>query len=176
MSRVKTKSGARVMPAYVTKGAIVGVTMARKAQSYGHIDEVELSERVKQSTGFQMSPCGLLAVFDTIAEVIREGYDVHLSERCRFYACVNKSRTQLEVVAQTMGRFRQSMADIPFAFVADGETVSEATLRERARQLAAERRAAAAKRSAAAKQVTPDTQVTCPNCGATFRVGRRIAA
>lgn len=174
MNRVKTKSGARVMPAYVTRGATVGVTMARKAKSYGHIDEVELSERVRRSTGFQMSPCGLLAVFDTIAEVIREGYDVHLSERCRFYACVDKSRTRLEVVAQTMGRFRRSMADIPFAFVADGETVSEATLRERARQLARERAERAAKR-AAAKQVTPDVQVTCPNCGATFRVGRRAA-
>ena len=170
MSRVKTKSGARAMPAYVTRGATVGVTTARKAKSYGHIDEVELSERVRRSTGFQMSPCGILAVFDTIAEVIREGYDVHLSERCRFYVCVNKAHTELEVVAQTTGRFRRSMADIPFAFVADGETVSETALRERARQLAA------AKRAAAAKQVTPDTQVTCPNCGTTIRVGRRIAA
>ena len=169
MNKVKTKSGARVMPVYVTNGVAVGVSIARKAKSYGHIDEVELSERVKQSTGFQMSPCGLLAVFDTIAEVLREGYDVHVSGRCRFYACVNKSHTQLEVVAQTMGRFRQSMADIPFAFVANGETVSAEKLRERAKRLAAKRRENAL-------QVTPDTQVTCPNCGATFRVGRRIAA
>ena len=40
MNRVKTKSGVRVMPAYVTNGAAVGVTTARKAQSWGHIDEV----------------------------------------------------------------------------------------------------------------------------------------
>ena len=169
MNRVKTGNGARVMPAYVTKGAIVGVTTARKARSYGRVGEVELSERVRRTTGFQMSPCGLLAVFDAIAEVIREGYDVHLSGRCRFYACLNKSRTELEVVAQTMGGFRKAMADIPFALVADGETVSEATLRARAKRAAAERRAAA-------KQVTPDTHVTCPSCGTTFRVGRRIAA
>jgi hypothetical protein len=170
MNRVKTKSGVRVMPAYVTNGAAVGVTMARKAKSWGHIDEVELSERVRRTTGFQMSPCGILAVFDAIAEVIREGYDVHLSERCRFFTCVNKAHTELEVVAQTMGSFRKAMADIPFAFVAGGEAVSEKTLRERAKLLARER----AER--AAKQVTPDVQVTCPNCGATFRVGRRIAA
>lgn len=176
MNRVKTKNGARVMPAYVTKGAAVGVTTARKAKSWGHIDEVELCQRLRRSTGFQMAPCGLLAVFDEIAEVLREGYDVHLTDRCRFYACVNKQLTQLEVIAQTMGRFREAMADIPFAFVEDGETVSEATLRERAKRLAAERAEKAAKRKEKAQQVTPDMQVTCPTCGTTFRVGRRIAA
>ena len=185
MNKVKTKSGARVMPAYVTNGAAVGVTMARKAQSWGHIDEVELCQRLRRSTGFQMAPCGLLAVFDEIAEVLREGYDVHLSERCRFFTCVNKSRTQLEVVAQTMGKFRKAMADIPFAFVADGEAVSERTLRERAKLLARERaeraaeeaaKATRARQAVSAAQVTPDMQVTCPNCGTTFRVGRRVAA
>ena len=182
MNKVKTRNGARVMPAYVTNGAAVGVTMARKAQSWGHIDEAELCQRIRRSTGFQIAPCGLLAVFDEIAEVLREGYDVQLADRCRFFACVNKAHTKLEVVAQTMGKFRNAMADIPFAFVADGETVSEATLRERAKTLARERaeraaeKAARARQSASAAQVTPDTQVTCPNCGATFRVGRRVAA
>ena len=176
MSKVKTKSGARVMPAYVTNGVAVGVSIARKAQSWGHIDEVELCQRLRRSSGFQIAPCGLLAVFDEIAEVLREGYDVHISERCRFFTCLNKSRTQLEVVAQTMGKFRKAMADIPFAFDCDGETVSAEKLNERARLLAAEQRRAATKRSAATKQVTPDMQVTCPNCGTTFRVGRRVAA
>ena len=173
MNKVKTKSGARVMPAYVTNGAAVGVTMARKAQSWGHIDEVELCQRLRRSTGFQMAPCGLLAVFDEIAEVLREGYDVHLSERCRFFTCVNKSRTQLEVVAQTMGKFRKAMADIPFAFDCGGETVSAEKLNERARRSRSRRPATA---EGPAKQVTPDVQVTCPNCGTTFRVGRRVAA
>ena len=114
--------------------------------------------------------------------MLREGYDVHLADRCRFFACVNKAHTRLEVVAQTMGKFRKAMADIPFAFDCGGETVSERTLRERAKLLARERaeraaaKAARARQSASAAQVTPDTQVTCPNCGATFRVGRRVAA
>ena len=185
MKNIRLKGGVRAMPAYVTTGAIVGVTTARKAQSVGRIDEVELSARVRSSTGFQMSPCGILAIFDTIAEVVREGYDVDLAERCRFFACVNKAHTQLEVVAQTTGSLRRAVADIPFAFVADGEAVSERTLRERAKLLARERaeraaeeaaKAARARQAASATQVTPDMQVTCPNCGTTFRVGRRVAA
>ena len=173
MKKVKTKSGARVMPAYVTNGVAVGVSIARKAQSWGHIDEVELCQRLRRSSGFQIAPCGLLAVFDEIAEVLREGYDVHVSERCRFFTCLNKSRTQLEVVAQSMGKFRKAMADIPFAFDCGGETVSAEKLAERARRSRSRRSAAA---EDAAKQVTPDMQVTCPNCGTTFRVGRRVAA
>ena len=173
MSKVKTKSGARVVPAYVTDGVAVGVTMARKAQSWGQIDEVELCQRLRRSSGFQMAPCGLLAVFDEIAEVLREGYDVLLSDRCRFYTGVNRSRTRLEVVAEAVGRFRKAMADIPFAFDCGGETVSAEKLDERVRRTRS-RRSAAAER--AAKHVTPDMQVTSPSCGTTFRVGRRMAA
>ena len=65
-------------------------------------------------------------MFDTIAKLMLEGYDVRITDRCRFYACVNKSRSQLEVAVQAMGRFRQAMAETPFAFVSRGENLCEA--------------------------------------------------
>ena len=103
----------RSVPTYKSGGVIAGADIAGKAQSQGEVDETDLSERVKLETGFHVSPCGLLAVFDTIAKLMLDGYDVRITDRCRFYACVNKSRSQLEVAVQAMGRFRQAMAETP---------------------------------------------------------------
>ena len=133
MKKTKTTDGGciRSVPTYKSAGVIAGADIAGKAQSHGEADETDLSERVKLETGFNVSPCGLLAVFDTIAKLMLEGYDVRITDRCRFYACVNKSRSQLEVAVQAMGRFRQAMAETPFAFVAKGENLCEAALRRR---------------------------------------------
>ncbi len=110
MKKTTTTGGGciRSVPTYKSAGVIAGADIAGKAQSHGEADETDLSERVKLETGFHVSPCGLLAVFDTIAKLMLEGYDVRITDRCRFYACVNKSRSQLEVAVQAMGRFRQA--------------------------------------------------------------------
>ena len=179
----------RSVPTYKSGGMIAGADIMGKAQCHGEADETDLSERVKLETGFQVSPCGLLAVFDTIAKLMLEGYDVRITDRCRFYACVNKSRSQLEVAVQAMGRFRQAMAETPFAFVSKGENLCEAVLRRRSvaqARMREEKKAKAKAKSKGVKRqecrseapkrdhVTPETVVTCPRCGYEFKVGKSL--
>ena len=73
------------------------------------------------------------------------------------------------VCARTMGAFRKAtLADKRARLVRHGEEVSA--------QDAADYMSARRAETPPCDEVTPDTTVTCPNCGTTFRVGRRIAA
>ena len=196
MKKTTTTGGGciRSVPTYKSAGVIAGADIAGKAQSHGEADETDLSERVKLETGFHVSPCGLLAVFDTIAKLMLEGYDVRITDRCRFYACVNKSRSQLEVAVQAMGRFRQAMAETPFAFVSKGENLCEAALRRRSvaqARMRQEKKAQAKARPTGVKRQecrfpeeqkrqecrfpeAPETVVACPRCGHEFKVGKSL--
>lgn len=166
MNSNEFSEGVRVMPAYITGGAAVGIKTARKAKSLGRIDEKQLSDIARDRLDIDIAPDEICGIFDAMALALRSGYDVYVTDRCRFFGCLDRSRTQLEVVAQTMGKFRDSLADLDFTLVSGGQTVSERTLQSRA----------AKRRRSHDDEVTPDTQVTCPNCGHRFRVGKRIAA
>ena len=167
----------RSVPTYKSGGMIAGADIMGKAQCHGEADETDLSERVKLETGFQVS-------------LMLEGYDVRITDRCRFYACVNKSRSQLEVAVQAMGRFRQAMAETPFAFVSRGENLCEAALRRRSvaqARMRQEKKSQAKARPTGVKRqecrfpeepgrdhVTPETVVACPRCGHEFKVGKSL--
>jgi len=111
-------------------------------------------------------------VMPDIVEVLRQGNEVRFSdggeEVLRLYPCLDKDLTRMFVAAQTMGEFRQSIADITFNIVRrDGKDNDD--MREVRRQMVQERE------SHARSEVTPDPLVTCPKCGCEFRVGRSQA-
>ena len=111
-------------------------------------------------------------LFDEIRLLMRKGYEVRLSSRrdgecLRFFPCLTPSYDQMFVAAQTMGSFRTAIGDIPFRMSHRGKEVDP-----RDERAAKERRADEIRE--ARRHVTPDTLVTCPQCGCEFRVGKTL--
>ena len=103
----------------------------------------------------------------SIEAVLRSGREVRLGNMIRLFPCVDKTLSKMEIVAQTIGDFRNCIADKSFTITYRGEDVDGA-------KLAAEVRACAARKQHRGEtEVTPDSLVECPNCGTRFRVGRR---
>jgi len=114
----------------------------------------------------------VLDLLDETREYLRAGYEVRFrserdGEAIRLYPCLDADYRTMFVAAMTMGSFRQSIGDIPFRMEHCGETVDPVA------ENAAKARKAETIRETRRNNVTPDTVVTCPNCGAEFRVGER---
>jgi len=112
-------------------------------------------------------------LLNKLQEYLRAGKEVRLvdgngDDAIRFFPCADKFCEKIEVVATTMGEFRNSLSDIPMRRVmhrkeCSAEEVSEAISEHYE------------KRNKSARQnVTPDTVVTCPSCGTEFRVGKQL--
>ena len=97
------------------------------------------------------------------------GYEVRLfGGSLRLYHCVDKEFRTMYVAAATLAdsRVRSCVHDIEFDFVRrDGRHDVQDVI-----NLELDRRTAADEMP----HVTPDTVVKCPECGATFRVGKAL--
>ena len=104
-----------------------------------------------------------------IVDLLRGGYEVRLfGESVRLYHCVDKEFRTMYVAAATLAdsRVRSCVHDIEFDFVRrDGRHDVQDVI-----NLELDRRTAADEMP----HVTPDTVVKCPECGATFRVGKAL--
>ena len=104
-----------------------------------------------------------------IVDLLRGGYEVRLfGGSVRFYHCVDKEFRSMYVAAATLAdsRVRSCVHDIEFDFVRrDGRHDVQDVI-----NLELDRRTAADEMP----HVTPDTVVKCPECGATFRVGKAL--
>jgi len=127
-----------------------------KAKSRGKITEDKIAVRAG------LDPADVERLLVAVGNAVREGYDVHLCEAVRFYACVLKLKTPF-VTAQTLGNFRRSIADKAIRPTLHGKEVSLARVKELDRQARREH-----------PHVTPDTMITCPKCGTEFRVGKEL--
>jgi len=125
-----------------------------KAKSRGKVTETEIAARAG------LDPSDVERLLVAVGNAVREGYDVKLCDAVRFYACVLKLKTPF-VAAQTLGNFRQSIADKAIRPTLHGRDTSLARVKELDRQARQEH-----------PHVTPDTMVTCPKCGTEFRVGK----
>lgn len=109
----------------------------------------------------------------SIIKSLRMGREVRLDvsgygEGIRLFPCMNRDCTQMFIAAQTMGDFRECVADKKVKVIhCDRELSEDETaqlVRESVERHEANRR----------ENVSPDTLVTCPNCGTEFRVGKQL--
>jgi len=108
-----------------------------------------------------------------VRRCLRKGYEVRLvdsfnEDAVRFFPCLDSSYEKMFVAAQTMTCLRGWIEEIPFHMEHCGERVNpeEKFAEKEMRQAEIERNRRFA--------VTPDTMVSCPNCGTEFRVGRKL--
>jgi len=114
------------------------------------------------------------SVLNSMMDALLAGYEVRLvdgagDDAVRFFPCLDANYEEMFVAAQTMGNFRKVISDIRFHLEHRGKKVNQYDYLEEKirRQWEIEK-----KREKLA--VTPDTMVTCPNCGTEFRVGRKL--
>ena len=107
-------------------------------------------------------------LINRITKLLRSGYEVRISDAIRIYPCMEKDLKTMFAASQTIGEFRSCLGDIKAKTIWRGKEVDPD---EKAGE--AKARNNEYKRERAEKiEVTPDTMVTCPECGAEFRVGR----
>ena len=112
------------------------------------------------------------ALLDKIEKLMRQGNEVRLTRRSqealRFIPLSDRECRKIEPRAFFMGDMAKMLADKKLKITRLGAEIPQSAVQklvDRARELgreAEERR----------RHVTPDTVVTCPNCGTEFRVGR----
>lgn len=113
-------------------------------------------------------------ILDEAHALLRAGYEVRLAserfgEAVRLVPMMASDLGSMQVHARAMGGFRdETLRDKRARLVRLGKEVSA--------KKAADYMSAKRAETPNGAEVTPDTKVTCPNCGTTFRVGRRIAA
>jgi len=127
-----------------------------KAKRRGMLTEGEIAPRAGLDAG------DVERLLVAVGQAVHEGYDVHLCEAVRFYACVRRLETPY-IAAATMGNFRRSVADKAIRPVLRGRNVSLERVKELNRQARREH-----------PHVTPDTMATCPKCGTEFRIGKML--
>ena len=111
-----------------------------------------------------------------IADALRKGNEVRIGSpengaAIRLFPCMTADCRKMEVIAQTMGAFRDLLSDKKVHVVHNGEEIGEKTIakfRREMRENGLQYKANAVERA----HVTPDTVVACPRCGFEFRVGR----
>jgi len=92
-------------------------------------------------------------------------------EAIRLYPCLNSDYSEMFAAAQTIGEFRKSLKDVKFKMVHCGMDVDP---KEALKDKEFRKQAIAEKRQKRVN-VTPDTIVSCPECGTEFRVGKSLA-
>ncbi len=125
----------------------IGHAVARKVKATG-IARIEAGEQLAEAV-----------------ERMLEGKEVRLTAKgadaIRLFACMNKSCTEIDAVAKTMGDLRKCLSEVGFTLSHRGKPITEAEAAKMVRQVEAERE----ERKANMVCVTPDTVVTCPKCG-----------
>ena len=116
------------------------------------------------------------ATANDIIHHLRFGNEVRLifpemEDAIRLFPCMDQKRERMSVIAQTMGDFREVLADKKVRLVHKGKEVSRKYLGEMEKH-AREMRLGQYARAVERAHVTPDTVVECPKCGFEFRVGR----
>jgi len=102
-----------------------------------------------------------------IIHQLRNGYEVRLfGDSIRLYHCLDRNLESMIIAASMLkeGRVRESVRDLSFRFQHNRKIVGRKEIALLEAKQREERRLA----------VTPDTMVTCPNCGTEFRVGRKL--
>jgi len=125
-----------------------------KAKCRGTLDESAIARRAG------IDPNVAERLLAAVGEAVREGYDVKLCGAVRFYAVVLKLKTPV-IVAQTMGGFRNAVADKAIRPTLHGKEVSLGEVRKLDRKAREEH-----------PHITPDTMITCNACGNVMRLGK----
>lgn len=105
---------------------------------------------------------------------LRHGYEVRLVDgngngAIRIFPILSTDMKTVYPHAQTMGDFRRSLEDLKPKLYHRGELLDDVRVRmEKNIQMDKYNKCKEQRRLS----VTPDTMVTCPNCGTEFRVGR----
>ena len=135
-------------------------------------------DRVKRKVLTRGVTCITLneGTFRDIMHYLRFGNEVRLMfpgmlDAIRLFPCMDQKREKMSVIAQTMGDFREVLADKKVRLVHKGKEVSRKYLGEMEKH-AREMRLGQYARAVERAYVTPDTVVECPKCGFEFRVGR----
>ena len=132
-------------------------------QGDGHLD----MRRFVKTTGDVHIPCDNL--LPRITELLRQGKRVILGDGdISLYPIVNVEMTGLKVSAKIGGELSNCLADKTFKVLWKGREVNGKNLAKQHRDGVEENRKHKI-------EVTPDTIVECPNCGTSFRIGKRIA-
>ena len=123
--------------------------------------------RFVKTTGDVHIPCDNL--LPRITELLRQGKRVILGDGdIMLYPLVNAEMTGLKVSAKIGGELANCLADKTFKVIWKGREVNGKNLAKQYRNDIKENRKHKT-------EVTPDTIVECPNCGTSFRIGKRIA-
>ena len=116
---------------------------------------------------------GLPGTIEAIEKLLRQGYEVRLTDgkseaAIRIYPLLSTDCKRIYPQAATMGGFTDCLSGFKPKVFHRGQELDDVTLRMQ-RNIAAENYAERKKLC-----VTPDTMVTCPNCGTEFRVGSKL--
>ncbi|MBP5510488.1 MAG: hypothetical protein J6Z49_06185 [Kiritimatiellae bacterium] len=108
-------------------------------------------------------------------ELLRRGIEVRLSDECgneavRFFPLASTDCKRMFVKSQAMGGFSQCLADKKLRIRHCGKEIGKVETK----RLVDEQSALCSATEPDRPNVTPDTVVTCPNCGTEFRVGRSM--
>ena len=123
--------------------------------------------RIVKTTGDVHIPCDNL--LPRITELLRQGKRVILGDGdIMLYPVTNVEMTGLSVSAKIGGELSKCLADKTFKVIWKGREVNGKNLAKQYRNDVKENRKHKL-------EVTPDTIVECPNCGTSFRIGKRIA-
>ena len=114
-------------------------------------------------------------VMKEVKALLRRGIEVRLSdeygnEAVRFFPLASTDCKKMFVKAQAMGNFGHCLADKKLRVRHCGKEIGKAETKE----LVDEQSSAYSDTKPDRPSVTPDTVVTCPNCGTEFRVGRSM--
>lgn len=113
---------------------------------------------------------------EQIRQALRQGkevrfYDGGENDAIRIFPLLSRDCKTIYPVAETMGDFRDCLSDLKPHVMHNRKELNDMELR---REVNAQRAKYEAGKEATRLSVTPDTMVTCPNCGTEFRVGRQL--
>ena len=112
-----------------------------------------------------------------IVNDLRQGYEVRLCDCAgeaflRIFPVLGKDCKRLFAAAQAMEPLSRSLDGIKPTIHHGGRAIREGETEDMVRKAHV---AYAKSKAFTVPEVTPDTMVTCPKCGTTFRVGRALA-
>lgn len=148
--------------------------IARVKKHKGHktMDRKVLTRGVKEYKNFNL--------LRLIVNDLRHGYEVRLCNGngdafIRIFPVLSKDCTKIFAAAQAMEPLSQSLGGLKPTIHRRGKgAISEGETAYMVREVVQRWTIDKAKASEML-EVTPDTMVTCPNCGTNFRVGRSFA-
>ena len=149
--------------------------------------EWEPEAKIKRSGGHYTAPARKLltkgvaqlcypTMLKEVLDKLRSGYEVRLTywkgnDAIRIFPILSTDLKTVYPHAQTMGVFRHALEDLKPKVYHKGELLDDVRIRmEKNVQMDKYNKFKEQQRLS----VTPDTMVTCPNCGTEFRVGSKL--